>query len=56
MLLEIQCLTCGFGNTLRTIITKDNFIGYMICSQYSGGIPSYVQEVEKDCPKYKEKT
>lgn len=55
MLIIIQCIDCKFGNTLKSITTKEDFEGYSICSQYPDKIPDYVEDATKDCPKFEEK-
>ena len=49
----LQCGNCLLGNTVKWIIEKDNITNYLICENYPDGMPDYVEQVEKDCPKFK---
>ena len=58
MLVVMQCGECQFGKTLEWKLTDEQFDtgddGDYACSQFPISIPSYVEEGQQDCPKFKE--
>ena len=53
VVIVLQCAKCKNG--LRWKVTGENFPGTYICKQYPRGIPKYVEEATRDCPKFEEK-
>jgi len=53
MIKDIQCRICKFGNSVKQ--EEVGFVIFLTCSEYKKGIPDYVEEVEKDCPKFEVK-
>lgn len=53
----LQCGKCRYGGeNLEWVFPDDDMesTGVYICSQYPDGIPEFVENGEKVCPKYKE--
>lgn len=50
MLPILQCAECKFN-----AIWKPEIIDSIVCEEYPEGIPNYVEEGVKDCPKFIEK-
>jgi len=49
----LQCGKCKFGPTLEWDIPEEGSSeGYLKCSQYLNGIPSYVEQAMADCPEF----
>lgn len=53
MLIVLQCLDCEFFPSLK-LSYEDEFKGRYKCSQYPFNILSYVNNGERDCPKFEE--
>lgn len=53
MLPIIQCTDCKFSPSLK-LSYEDKFEGRYSCSEYPNNIPLYVENVEKNCKKFKE--
>jgi len=49
--LILQCHECKFFKTLHIIWPKDKYV----CSEYPNGIPNFVEDTTKDCPKFEVK-
>ena len=54
MLIQLQCGKCKFELDWE-LPEEEDTVGKFICTQYPEGIPKYVEDVQKDCPKFEEK-
>lgn len=59
MIPVLQCGKCKFGKTLDwelpEIMTPED-LGILVCSQFTDGIPDYVEDAIGDCPKFQPKS
>ena len=59
MIPVLQCGKCKFGKTLNWILPEElssDDLGTLVCSQFTNGIPDYVEDATADCPKFKPKS
>ena len=54
MIVLLQCFDCIYGGTLKQDY-EESFEGVNYCSQFTDGIPKYVEEGTHDCPAFEEK-